>query len=272
MSKEAPGATATTLVIIPTYNELENLPLIVDRVRTATPEVDVLIVDDNSPDGTGDRADELAAADDHIHVLHRTEKDGLFAAYLAGFRWGLDRDYSNLCEMDADGSHAPEQLHLLLAEIDNGADLVIGSRYIPGGKVVNWPKDRWVLSKGGNIYVSLALGTGLSDMTAGYRVFRREVLEALPMDELSKAGYIFQVEIAYRAVEMGFDVREVPITFTEREIGESKLDGSFVKDSLLEVTRWGLKHRATQAKELSKEIAGLVAYEYKHWRKRNDWF
>ena len=272
MSTEAAGATATTLVIIPTYNELENLPLIVDRVRTATPDVDVLIVDDNSPDGTGERADELAAADDHIHVMHRKSKDGLFAAYLAGFRWGLDRDYQILCEMDADGSHAPEQLHLLLAEIDNGADLVIGSRYIPGGKVVNWPRDRWILSKGGNVYVSLALGTGLSDMTAGYRAFRREVLEALPMDELSKAGYIFQVEIAYRSVELGFDVREVPITFTEREIGESKLDGSFVKDSLLEVTKWGLKHRGEQAKALSKEMAGLVKYEYKHWRKRNDWF
>lgn len=272
MSNEAAGASATTLVIIPTYNELENLPLIVDRVRTATPEVDILIVDDNSPDGTGERADELAASDDQIHVLHRKGKDGLFAAYLAGFEWGLERDYEILCEMDADGSHAPEQLHLLLAEIANGADLVIGSRYIPGGKVVNWPKDRWVLSKGGNVYISLALGTGLSDMTAGYRAFRREVLETLPMDELSKAGYIFQVEIAYRSVELGFDVREVPITFTEREIGESKLDGSFVKDSLLEVSKWGLKHRSTQVKELSKEVAGLMGYEYRQWRKRNDWF
>ncbi len=272
MSNEAAGTTATTLVIIPTYNELENLPLIVERVRTATPDVDILIVDDNSPDGTGDRADEMAAADDHLHVLHRKGKDGLFAAYLAGFRWGLARDYAVLCEMDADGSHAPEQLHLLLGEIDNGADLVIGSRYIPGGRVVNWPKDRWVLSKGGNVYISLALGTGLSDMTAGYRAFRREVLETLPMDELSKAGYIFQVEIAFRAVELGFDVREVPITFTEREIGESKLDGSFVKDSLLEVTKWGVKHRASQVKELSTELAGLVKYEYGHWRKRNNWF
>lgn len=269
MSNEAAGAT--TLVIIPTYNELENLPLIVDRVRSATPDVDVLIVDDNSPDGTGDRADKLAAADDHIHVLHREGKEGLCAAYMAGFSWGLEHDYEVLCEMDADGSHAPEQLHLLLNEIANGADMVIGSRYIPGGKVVNWPKNRWALSKGGNVYISLALGSGLSDMTAGYRAFRREVLEALPLDDLSNAGYIFQVEIAYRAVEMGFDVREVPITFTEREIGESKLDGSFVKDSLLQVTKWGVKHRGTQAKELSKEMAGLVKYELKQARKKNSW-
>lgn len=264
MSSEA--VDATTLVIIPTYNELENLPLIVDRVRTATPDVHVLIVDDNSPDGTGERADKLAADDDHIFVLHREGKGGLCAAYMAGFQWGLERDYQVLCEMDADGSHAPEQLHLLLAEITNGADLVIGSRYVPGGRVVNWPKNRWLLSKGGNVYISVALGAGLTDMTAGYRAFRREVLEALPLDELSNAGYIFQVEIAYRAVEAGFDVREVPITFTEREIGESKLDGSFVKDSLLEVTKWGLKHRGGQAKELSKEMVGLLNYEWKHFK------
>ncbi|WP_080794961.1 polyprenol monophosphomannose synthase [Corynebacterium pacaense] len=266
-----PAAGATTLVIIPTYNELENIPLIVDRVRTSTPDVDVLIVDDNSPDGTGERADELAATDAHIHVMHREGKGGLCAAYMAGFAWGLERDYTVLCEMDADGSHAPEQLHLLLAEIDNGADLVIGSRYVPGGRVVNWPRNRWLLSKGGNVYIGLALGTGLSDMTAGYRAFRRELLEALPLEELSNAGYIFQVEIAYRAVELGFDVREVPITFTEREIGESKLDGSFVKDSLLEVTKWGAQHRARQARDVAREFSGQLNYEWKHLRKRHPW-
>lgn len=159
-----------TLVIIPTYNELENLPLITGRVRAAAEDVDILIVDDNSPDGTGQAADELAAGDTNIHVLHREGKGGLCGAYVAGFRWGLERDYDVLCEMDADGSHAPEQLHLLLEEIAAGADLVIGSRYVPGGEVVNWPKNRWVLSKGGNIYISLALGAGLSDMTAGYRL------------------------------------------------------------------------------------------------------
>lgn len=256
-----------TLVIIPTYNELENLPLIVGRVRAATPEVDILIVDDNSPDGTGSRADELAAGDGNINVLHREGKGGLCGAYVAGFQWGLERGYTVLCEMDADGSHAPEQLHLLLAEIDSGADLVIGSRYVPGGKVVNWPKKRWILSKGGNAYISLMLGGGLSDMTAGYRAYRREVLESMDLDELSNAGYIFQVDLAWRAVVDGFDVREVPITFTEREIGESKLDGSFVKDSLVEVTRWGVRHRAGQVAEIAKVTKDMLGYEYRHWQR-----
>ncbi|MEJ5927310.1 polyprenol monophosphomannose synthase [Corynebacterium sp. H128] len=257
-----------TLVIIPTFNELENLPLITGRVRKATPEVDILIVDDNSPDGTGEAADKLAAEDNHIKVLHRTEKTGLLGAYLAGFKWGLEQGYQVLCEMDADGSHAPEQLHLLLEKIDAGADLVIGSRYIPGGKVVNWPKKRWLLSKGGNTYIGLALGTGLSDMTAGYRAFRRELLESLDFDELSAAGYIFQVDVARRAVTDGWDVVEVPITFTEREIGESKLDGSFVKDSLLEVTKWGIAHRGEQIKDLAEAMVGLAKYELENKRKK----
>lgn len=257
-----------TLVIIPTYNELENLPLIVGRVIKAQPQVDVLVVDDNSPDGTGDRADELAAEHPQVHVLHREGKGGLCGAYVAGFQWGLERDYTVLCEMDADGSHAPEQLHLLLAAIDDGADLVIGSRYIPGGKVKNWPKKRWILSKGGNLYISLALGAGLSDMTAGYRAYRREVLEAMDLDELSNAGYIFQVDLAWRAIEADFDVREVPITFTEREIGESKLDGSFVKDSLVEVTKWGLVHRGEQLKNAAEEISRMVGHTVKQYQRK----
>lgn len=241
-----------TLVIIPTYDEVENLPLIVGRVRDAEPDrVDILIVDDNSPDGTGELADELAGADDRINVLHREGKGGLCGAYVAGFRWGLDRDYTVLCEMDADGSHAPEQLDRLLGRIDRGAELVIGSRYVPGGKVVNWPWNRWLLSKLGNIYISVALGTGLSDMTAGYRAYRRDLIADTDLDALSDAGYIFQVDLAFCAVEAGAAVAEVPITFTEREIGESKLAGSFVKDSLLEVTAWGLSHRCTQLKNLA---------------------
>lgn len=259
----------STLVIIPTYNELGNLPLITSRLRTAEPEVHVLVVDDNSPDGTGEKADELAAADDHIHVLHREGKGGLLGAYLAGFEWGLERDYQVLCEMDADGSHAPEQLHLLLEQIDEGADLVIGSRYIEGGKVVNWPKKRWILSRGGNMYISLALGTGLTDTTAGYRAFRREVLEQLDLDQLSAAGYIFQVHLAWLAVEAGFDVREVPITFTEREIGESKLSGSFVGDSLAVVTKWGLKHRGRQLRDLVSEMAKLGGHAISERRRKS---
>ena len=159
-------------------------------------------------------------------MLHREGKGGLLGAYIAGFEWGLEKDYHVLCEMDADGSHAPEQLHLLLEEIEKGADLVIGSRYVPGGETVNWPANRELLSRLGNKYISVALGAGINDMTAGYRAFRRELLEHLDFAELSNAGYIFQVDVAFRAIKDGFDVREVPITFTERELGESKLDGS----------------------------------------------
>lgn len=251
----------STLVIIPTYNELENLPLIIGRVREATPEVEILVVDDNSPDGTGDKADEMAAADKHVHVLHREEKTGLLGAYTAGFNWGLERDYQVICQMDADGSHAPEQLPRLLEAIDKGADLVIGSRYVEGGEAVNWPRNRYLLSKLGNLYVSLALGTDVADMTAGYRAFRREVLEALDFDELSRKGYIFQVQIADKADQAGFDVREVPITFTDRTLGESKLDASFAKDSLTEVTKWGVARRSTQLGDLTHELTRLGKYQ-----------
>ena len=238
----------STLVIIPTYNEIENLPLITGRVRKATPEVHILIVDDNSPDGTGDAADKLAAEDSHLHVLHREGKGGLLGAYIAGFKWGLEKDYQ-----------APEQLHLLLAEIDKGADWVTGSRYVPGGETVNWPANRELLSRLGNKYISVALGAGINDMTAGYRAFRRELLEHLDFEELSNAGYIFQVDVAFRAIKDGFDVREVPITFTERELGESKLDGSFVKDSLLEVTKWGVAHRSEQVSDFTSEVSKITS-------------
>lgn len=258
MTSPQTALSDTTLVIIPTFNEIENLPLITKRVREATPEVHILIVDDSSPDGTGELADELSEKDDHLHVIHRKSKDGLLGAYIAGFKWGLERDYQVLCEMDADGSHAPEQLHLLLEEIDKGADLVIGSRYVEGGETVNWPASREYLSRLGNIYISMALGAGLSDMTAGYRAFRRDLLESIDFDELSDAGYIFQVDLAFRAVKDGFDVREVPITFTEREYGESKLDGSFVKDSLFEVTKWGIEHRTQQAKDAVEDVTPVV--------------
>ena len=254
----------STLVIIPTYNELENIETIVERVRAATPEVDILIVDDNSPDGTGAKADELAAKDGHINVVHREEKTGLLGAYTEGFSWALRREYRVICQMDADGSHAPEQLLDLLAAIDDGADLVIGSRYVEGGDAENWPRNRYLLSKAGNLFISVALGGGIADMTAGYRAFRREVLEALDFDSLSKKGYIFQVEIADRALEEGFDVREVPITFVDRTLGESKLDASFAKDSLAEVSKWGFQRRSNQISEMVKEGTRLAGYELKH--------
>lgn len=253
--------TDSTLVIIPTYNEVENLPLIIGRVRESNPDVDILVVDDNSPDGTGDKADEMAAEDSHVNVIHREEKTGLLGAYTAGFNWGLERGYNVLCQMDADGSHAPEQLPRLLSSIDEGADLVIGSRYVDGGEAVNWPKNRYLLSKLGNLYISVALGDDVADMTAGYRAFRREVLETIDLETLSKKGYIFQVDLADRAVQEGFDVREVPITFVDRELGESKLDASFAGESLAEVTKWGWKRRSTQISEIASELVRLGRYQ-----------
>lgn len=249
-----------TLVIIPTYNEVENLPLIVGRVLTAQDGVDVLVVDDNSPDGTGAKADELAAEHDEVNVLHRAGKEGLLAAYRDGFRWGLERDYQVFVQMDADGSHAPEELGRLLGAIDDGADLVIGSRYIDGGEVKNWPKNRYLLSKLGNEYIALALGGDVKDMTAGYRAFKRETLEALDFDALSGKGYIFQVEVAHKAEQLGFDVREVPVTFEDRKLGESKLDASFAAASLAEVTKWGVQDKATIVKDLSTETGRQIVH------------
>lgn len=249
-----------TLVIIPTYNELENLPLIVGRVLDTPDEVDILVVDDNSPDGTGAKADELAKEHEEVNVLHRAGKEGLLAAYRAGFRWGLERDYKVLVQMDADGSHAPEELELLLQEIDNGADLVIGSRYIDGGEVKNWPEKRRLLSELGNKYIAVALKTGVADMTAGYRAFKREVLEEIDLDDLSTKGYIFQAQIAYLAEDLGFDVREVPITFEDRKLGESKLDASFALASLSEVSKWGVMDRLGFVGDVFGETGRQVAH------------
>jgi len=195
----------------------------------------------------------MAAADERVHVLHRTEKAGLGAAYIAGFRWGLERDYAVLVEMDADGSHAPEDLPRLLDALgstDDAADLVIGSRYVPGGRVVNWPKSREVLSRGGNVYSKLALGVRINDITAGFRAYRRRVLEKLELDDVASHGYCFQVDLTWRTVRAGFTIVEVPITFTEREIGQSKMSGSIVREALLRVTQWGLRHRLDQARRL----------------------
>ncbi|MFM9378026.1 polyprenol monophosphomannose synthase [Gordonia sp. VNK21] len=235
---------AGALVVIPTYNERENLPLIVGRLQAALPQVHVLVVDDSSPDGTGEVADGLAAdGAGRVHVLHRTVKDGLGKAYLTGFAWGLERDYPVIVEMDADGSHAPEQLHRLLEGINAGADLVIGSRYVPGGELVNWPKRRELLSKGANTYARLALGAKIHDITAGYRAYRAAVLRTIGLDQVESAGYCFQIDLAWRTLQNGFVVREVPITFTEREIGESKMDGGVIAESFINVARWGVQGR-----------------------------
>jgi dolichol-phosphate mannosyltransferase len=238
-----------TLVIIPTYNELENLPLIVGRVHSARPDVHVLIVDDGSPDGTGDLADALSLADpDRIHVMHRVAKDGLGAAYLAGFAWGLNRQYAVLVEMDADGSHAPEQLYRLLDAIDAGADVVIGSRYVSGGTVRNWPWRRLLLSKTANTYSRLLLGVEILDITAGYRAYRREVLEKIDLAAVDSKGYCFQIDLTWRAMNNGYKIVEVPITFTERELGVSKMSGSNVREAMVKVAQWGVGVRLDRAR------------------------
>ena len=237
------------LVIIPTYDEAENIEPIVARVRSSVPEAHVLVADDNSPDGTGDLVDKLVANDDHVHVLHRKGKEGLGAAYIAGFHWGLDNGYGVLVEHDADGSHQPEQLHRLLEALRN-ADLVLGSRYVKGGEVQNWPKSREILSRGGNIYTRLALGVPLQDATGGYRAFRRETLERIGLEQVASAGYCFQVDLAWRALKSGFRVIEVPITFVEREYGQSKMSQSIVIEAMLRVGRWGLAYRAKQLRGL----------------------
>jgi dolichol-phosphate mannosyltransferase len=233
------------LVIIPTYDERENLPLILDRLLESVPTVHVLVADDGSPDGTGQIADERAATDERIHVLHRAVKSGLGAAYVDGFAWGLERGYDVLVEMDADGSHAPEQLPRLLDALQH-ADVVLGSRYVSGGTVVDWPKRRELLSRGGNLYSRFALGVRIYDITGGYRAYRSEVLRKIPLGQVASHGYCFQVDLAWRAVQAGFRVTEVPITFVEREIGTSKMSGGIVREALMKVTWWGAKHRAQQ--------------------------
>ncbi|MET4061455.1 dolichol-phosphate mannosyltransferase [Arthrobacter sp. UYP6] len=231
------------LTIIPTYNEIESLPKTLQRLRLAVPDSDVLIADDNSPDGTGAYADEIAAKDPQVHVLHRKGKEGLGAAYIAGFRWGLERDYDILVEMDADGSHKPEQLPLLLEAAENGADLVIGSRWVPGGSVVNWPLHRKILSRGGSTYSRLMLGIGVRDITAGFRAFRRTTLEKLDLSAVESVGYGFQVDMTFRVARLGLRIHEVPITFVEREFGASKMSGNIVFEAMANVTKWGLSAR-----------------------------
>ena len=243
------------LVITPTYNERLPLPGTLSRLRAAVPDADVLVVDDASPDGTGDLADARAANDPAVHVLHRPCKAGLGAAYRAGFAWGLERDYDVLVEMDADGSHQPEQLPALLAAVADGADLAIGSRWVPGGAVTNWPVSRQALSRGGNLYARLALGIEVRDATAGFRAYRREVLEKIALEEVDSQGYCFQIDLAWRAVRTGFRVVEVPIVFVERELGASKMNGAIVREALTKMTVWGVRHRAGQAAALLRRAS-----------------
>jgi dolichol-phosphate mannosyltransferase len=239
-----------TVVVIPTYNEADNLEWIVERVRAATPAVDVLVVDDGSPDGTGEVADGLAARYPQVQVLHRTEKQGLGAAYLHGFAVALERGYDVVCEMDADGSHQPEQLPLLLNSLHD-ADLVLGSRWVPGGSVENWSRCREAISRGGNLYARLLLGIPVRDATGGFRAFRRTTLESLDLAEVRSIGYCFQTDLVWRATQAGLRVVEVPIAFVERVRGESKITGAVAVESLARITAWGVHERRRQLTNLA---------------------
>jgi dolichol-phosphate mannosyltransferase len=227
------------LVVVPTYNEAESVGEVLDRVLAADPRVDVLVVDDGSPDGTAKLVLAKGEGEPRVQLLERSGKQGLGAAYRAGFAWGLERGYDAMVEMDADLSHPPDRLPALLDGLAE-ADLVIGSRYVPGGRTVNWSRLREAISRGGNTYVRLALGIPVRDATAGYRAYRREVLEALPVGVVRSNGYCFQIEMAHKAWQEGFRVVEVPITFTERASGVSKMSNRIVAEALLRVAQWAL--------------------------------
>ena len=230
-------------VCIPTYNEAQNIEAIVGRLRSAVPNADVLILDDASPDGTGALADALAATDPQVHVMHRAAKAGLGAAYLAGFQWALGEGYDVIVEMDADGSHQPEQLPRLLAGIEDGAELVLGSRYVPGGELVNWPAHRLALSRGANRYTRLMLRLPLQDATGGFRAYRSTLLMKLDLASIESEGYCFQVDLAWQSYRLGARVDEVPITFVERQRGKSKMSKAVVAEALWRVTVWGLRRK-----------------------------
>jgi dolichol-phosphate mannosyltransferase len=225
---------------MPTYNEVGNIERATSELFKFNPEVSLLVVDDGSPDGTGELAEQLAAKDKRVSVLHRKDKQGLGAAYIAGFNYAFGLGFDFVVEMDADGSHRAEDLPKLLA-ICQDNDLVIGSRYVRGGKTENWPLHRQWLSRGGNIYAKIMLGSKLNDMTAGFRVFRSSFLQGMDLATINARGYSFQIEMAYRTIQLGGRTAEVPITFVEREIGESKMSGNIVTEALLLMTKFGFK-------------------------------
>ncbi len=227
------------LVIIPTYNERENLESMAERVLRSVPGVELLVVDDNSPDGTGALAEDLAFREPRLHVVHRPGKQGLGAAYQAGFRWGLDRGYEVFVEMDGDGSHQPEQLHRLLEGLEH-ADMVIGSRWVGGGQIENWPLRRMLLSRAGSLYARVALGLPFHDITGGYRAFRASALDAIGLSTVASEGYCFQIDMLWHAYRRGLRVAEVPITFVERQFGVSKMGAGIVREAIAKVTLWGL--------------------------------
>jgi len=238
-------------VIIPTYNEIGNIASIVARTFAAVPEARILVVDDGSPDGTGAAADELAARDARLTVLHRAGKSGLGAAYLAGFAHAFDSHPDVIVQMDADGSHPPETLPSMLTELErSGAGLVIGSRWTAGGSVVNWPRSREALSRTANAYARLALGIRVQDSTAGFRAYRAPMLAAMDLTSVGSEGYCFQIDLTLRVLALGFAVAEVPIVFHDRTLGESKMSGGIVVEAMSRVTGWAVGRRARQLKNL----------------------
>ncbi len=237
------------LVIMPTYNEREALPTTLRALREDCPEVDVLIVDDNSPDGTGEWAAHFAAGDPQVEVLHRSSKDGLGRAYIDGFRWALQRGYDRIIEMDADSSHRSLDLPALLFA-SRAADLVIGSRWVPGGGVENWPAHRLILSRAATSYTRLAMGLPVKDATAGFRIYTDEILRRIDLEDVNSQGYCFQIDMAWRVHSAGGLISEVPITFVERSEGESKMSANIVGEALWRVTGWGIKYRAAQLRRV----------------------
>jgi dolichol-phosphate mannosyltransferase len=229
------------LVIIPTYNEATNLPQILPLVLAQDARIEVLVVDDNSPDGTGRLADEIAAAESRVHVVHREGKQGLGTAYRAGFRWALERDYEYVFEMDSDFSHDPKHIPEFLVAVEE-ADLVLGSRYLDGRvTVVNWPMPRLVLSYSANIYARVVTGLKVCDATGGFKCFRRRVLEAIDLEAVHSNGYAFQIEMSLRAARKGFRIKEIPIVFVDRSEGESKMSGAIIREAVWMVWRLRLK-------------------------------
>jgi len=229
------------LIVVPTYNERDNVRGIAERLLAALPGTELLFVDDNSPDGTGGLLDELAAAQPRLHVMHRAGKLGLGTAYIEGFGWGLARGFDYLFEMDADGSHDPKYLPQMLALAEDGADVVVGSRYVPGGGTENWGAGRKLLSRGGSLYARTILGVDVRDVTAGFICWRRAALEAIDLSTITSNGYSFQIEMKYRALNKNLRVVETPIVFVDRRVGQSKMSRAIFVEALLKV--WGLRFR-----------------------------
>lgn len=239
---------AKAIVVIPTYCEKETISSVIERILAADETVNVLVVDDNSPDGTGEIVEKIAAQDPRVQVMHRTEKNGLGSAYIAGFRLALEQGYDEIIEMDADGSHQPEELPALRKLLKSGAALAIGTRWMPGGKTVNWPRYRQIISRAGTTYARIMLSSRLRDITSGYRGFSAETLRSLDLENLDSAGYCFQIELAWLVERSGKSVQEFPITFVERIDGHSKMTLGIIVEALAKVTSWGISSRLGRRK------------------------